>query len=177
MPNSFVLFAISNAIAPPTTPLLGFENESMTSRQLHYLLPFTKALKVLWGNNVRFHHLHHSGAHWLMYQGLLLSLGWDDSPFCIGNATQAMLTKQACQERFHFWLEGHDFSHINDGLLLFDVIGEQLGHSHYATTRWSYLHGIEGFPLCFQSMSMVLNTMNCAIYLASGHSLPMFFAF
>ncbi|WP_318472287.1 hypothetical protein [Photobacterium leiognathi] len=37
---------------------------------------------------------------------------------------------------------------MNDGLL-FDVIGEQLGHSHYATTRWSYLHGIEWLPPLF----------------------------
>ncbi|WP_318487221.1 hypothetical protein [Photobacterium leiognathi] len=134
----------------PDDPLLGFVNETMASRQLHYLLPITKALKILWGNNVRFHHLRHSGAHWLMQQGLQFTLDWNISPFSFGATTQAMLTRESCQKRFDFWLEGLNFSDVNDGLL-FDVIGKQLGHRHYTTTRWSYLHGVEWLTPLFST--------------------------
>lgn len=50
-------------------PLLGFVGESLGSRQLHYLYPVTQVLKALYGNQVRFHHLRHSGAHLLYLQG------------------------------------------------------------------------------------------------------------
>lgn len=62
--------------------------------------------------------------------------------------TKTMLTKEVCEARFEFWLQNNDFSQMNDGILL-DVIGAQLGHSHYATTRLSYLHGIEWLPEFF----------------------------
>ncbi|GAM69557.1 orphan protein [Vibrio sp. JCM 19236] len=59
-----------------------------------------------------------------------------------------MLAKEVCEARFEFWLQNNDFSQVNDGILL-DVMGEQLGHSHYATTRLSYLHGVEWLPEFF----------------------------
>ncbi|WP_412514792.1 hypothetical protein [Shewanella indica] len=55
---------------------------------------------------------------------------------------QTMLTEKSCLARFQFWLEGRDFSQVNDSLLL-DVISAQFGHAHYATTRRHYLHGLE----------------------------------
>ncbi len=132
---------------PKDAPLLGFIGESESSRQLHYLYPATQVLKALYGNQVRFHHLRHSGAHLLYLQGLSLACGYYDysaSDFC----TIEMLAKEVCEARFEFWLQNNDFSQMNDGILL-DVIGAQLGHSHYATTRLSYLHGIEWLPEFF----------------------------
>ncbi|GEM80824.1 site-specific integrase [Vibrio superstes] len=132
---------------PKDAPLLGFIGESSSSRQLHYLYPVTQVLKALYGNQVRFHHLRHSGAHLLYLQGLSLACEFHDhsTPDLY---TELMLTKEVCEARFEFWLQNNDFSQMNDGILL-DVIGEQLGHSHYATTRLSYLHGIEWLPEFF----------------------------
>ncbi|WP_412514818.1 hypothetical protein, partial [Shewanella indica] len=42
-------------------PLLALCGESITSRASHYLYPVTQVLKGLFGQQVRFHHLRHSG--------------------------------------------------------------------------------------------------------------------
>ncbi|MGR5154508.1 hypothetical protein [Photobacterium swingsii] len=124
------------------TPLIGYEGETMSSRQLHYLLPVTRALKALLGPSVRLHHLRHSGAHLLYLQGMALLYTRPTTTLSDDPHTQRLLTPAVCQQRFHYWLEGRDFTQMNDNLI-FDVMGKQLGHAHYATTRLSYLHGVE----------------------------------
>lgn len=126
-------------------PLLAMCGESIHSRASHYLYPVTQVLKALFGRQVRFHHLRHSGAELLYLQGLHLAYGRDEQHLeAILNdpAMQAQLTPAACMARFEFWLEGRRFEEVNDSLLL-DVIGNQLGHVHYGTTRRHYLHGLE----------------------------------
>ncbi|MCL1139566.1 hypothetical protein [Shewanella pneumatophori] len=126
-------------------PLLALCGESIASRASHYLYPVTQVLKGLFGQQVRFHHLRHSGVELTYLQGLHLAYEREDNHLASlldDNAMQTMLTKQSCLARFSFWLEGRDFSEINDSLL-FDVISAQFGHAHYATTRRHYLHGLE----------------------------------
>lgn len=144
------------------TPLLGFVSESLSSRQLHYLYPVTQVLKALYGNQVRFHHLRHSGAHLLYLQGLSLACEhFDHAITDLG--TPAELTKEVCEARFSFWVEGREFSQMNDGILL-DVIGNELGHQHYATTRLSYLHGIEWLPEFFApTRAYSIKTLNALL--------------
>lgn len=131
--------------APSRDPLISLTGERLSQRELRYLYPVTQALKSLWGKHVRFHHLRHSGAELLFLQGLHLAYQRSaDHLACVQQdiETQTMLTDTVCQARFHFWLEGRSFSEINDAILL-DVIGKELGHFHYETTRKHYLHGME----------------------------------
>ncbi|MCG9730955.1 hypothetical protein L1D44_14120 [Shewanella sp. Isolate13] len=126
-------------------PLLALCGESIASRASHYLYPVTQVLKGLFGQQVRFHHLRHSGVELTYLQGLHLAYERADNHLASlldDNAMQTMLTQQNCLARFSFWLEGRDFSEVNDSLL-FDVISAQFGHAHYATTRRHYLHGLE----------------------------------
>ncbi|WP_251767136.1 hypothetical protein [Shewanella indica] len=126
-------------------PLLALCGESITSRANHYLYPVTQVLKGLFGQQVRFHHLRHSGVELTYLQGLHLAYEREDNHLASildDKAMQTMLTKTSCLARFQFWLEGRDFSQVNDSLLL-DVISAQFGHAHYATTRRHYLHGLE----------------------------------
>ncbi|RTR35896.1 site-specific integrase [Shewanella canadensis] len=126
-------------------PLLALCGESITSRASHYLYPVTQVLKGLFGQQVRFHHLRHSGIELTYLQGLHLAYEREDNHLASlldDKAMQTMLTKQNCLARFSFWLEGRNFSEVNDSLL-FDVISAQFGHAHYATTRRHYLHGLE----------------------------------
>ncbi|CAM4436686.1 site-specific integrase [Vibrio agarivorans] len=126
-------------------PLLGFSFETIGDRARRYLYPVTQALKGLFGQSVRYHHLRHSGAQLLVLQGLTLAFDRDEKHLMgIGPLTRSLLTPQTCQARFHFWLEGQPLREVNSALLL-DVITEELGHTHYATTRRHYLHGLELF--------------------------------
>ncbi|CAM3157456.1 site-specific integrase [Vibrio rarus] len=141
-----LLIQIKQSCAPHT-PLIGFEGETLSSRERHYLYPVTQVLKALYGNQVRFHHLRHSGAHLLFLQGISLACDFHSHAHCDG-MSEELLTKEACEARFAFWLEEKPFSQMNDGILL-DVMSDQLGHRYYATTRQSYLHGAEWLPECF----------------------------
>ncbi|MBE8168427.1 MAG: site-specific integrase, partial [Shewanella sp.] len=49
-------------------PLLGFDNEKLSVRNIYYLLPVTRAIKLICGSDARFHHLRHAGAHLMMLQ-------------------------------------------------------------------------------------------------------------
>lgn len=134
-----------HAHSAPQQPLLGFCGESIASRAAHYLYPVTQGLKALFGNQARFHHLRHSGAELLTLQGLHLAYQRDEEHLADAlndRMMQDMLTPAACRARFDFWLDGRDWSQVNDTILL-DVISGQLGHAHYATTRRHYLHGLE----------------------------------
>ncbi|GGB60673.1 site-specific integrase [Shewanella inventionis] len=134
-----------NAESDYAKPLLALCGESIASRASHYLYPVTQVLKGLFGQQVRFHHLRHSGIELTYLQGLHLAYDQEDNHLATlldDKAMQTMLTKQTCLARFSFWLEGRDFSEVNDSLL-FDVISAQFGHAQYATTRRHYLHGLE----------------------------------
>ncbi|MCD9529104.1 tyrosine-type recombinase/integrase [Photobacterium carnosum] len=128
--------------------LIGFEDESFNASQRYYFLPITRALKTLLGSNVRFHHLRHSAAHWLTLQGLHLATEQNGSTFNLAPSTQQLLTKECCEQRYDYWLQGRPFADMNDDIF-FDVISKQLGHEDYSTTRLSYLHGIEWLPEFF----------------------------
>lgn len=87
----------------------------------------------------------------------------------IGTPTE--LTKEVCEARFGFWLEGREFSQMNDGILL-DIIGKELGHQHYATTRLSYLHCIEWLPEFFApTRAYSIKTLNALLGKSGAASL------
>ncbi|MEZ9864369.1 site-specific integrase [Vibrio breoganii] len=180
---------------PPDTPLIGFMGESMDSRQRHYILPVTQALKALFGRHTRFHHLRHSGAHLISLQALSLAcqthgsvleaseseevvrLGGDVIGFYTSleandDTTQYLLTKRVCHARFDYWLEGRSFEDMNDGILL-DVLCEQLGHTHYATTRKSYLHGMEWLPRFFTERGECYEAEEIRYLLGLNRSTPL----
>ncbi|TEW55732.1 hypothetical protein E2R68_04985 [Psychromonas sp. RZ22] len=123
-------------------PLIGFDKEKMSSRQLNYLLPVTKAIKAHCGKKARFHHLRKSGIH--LSQQQMLQLAYQHPTHDLGAYAdlKPMLTPDIVRKRFNYWLEGRDEQEINDNLL-FDEFTRQVGHQHYATTRWSYLHGTQ----------------------------------
>lgn len=140
----------------PEQPVIGFENETIVSRALHYLLPITKGLKCLYGKQARFHHLRHSGVKLLYQQALCLANEaipetWYDPDHPI---TSTLLSDQFVKQRFNYWLEGHSFSEMNN-MQLFDEIGREIGHSYYATTRLHYLHGMDWIAPAFISQHRV----------------------
>ncbi|PML85231.1 site-specific integrase [Vibrio breoganii] len=180
---------------PLDTPLIGFVGESMDSRQRHYILPVTQALKALFGRHTRFHHLRHSGAHLMSLQGLSLAcqthslglegseseeavglkgdtIGFDTALEANDDTTQYLLTKRVCHARFDFWLEGRPFEDMNDGILL-DVLCNQLGHTHYATTRKSYLHGMEWLPRFFAERAKSYEAEEIGYLLGLNRSAPL----
>ncbi|MBE0421541.1 site-specific integrase [Pseudoalteromonas nigrifaciens] len=123
-------------------PWLGFEGEKYHSRQLYYLLPVSRALRFLFGTHLNFHHLRHSGVHLFMLQTLHCL---DDTPDEQRGKTaleQEVLSSTSVATRFNYWFEGRKVDEVNDAIFL-DEMGEQIGHIHYGTTRWSYLHDIE----------------------------------
>ncbi|MDV7106007.1 hypothetical protein R3X26_16490 [Vibrio sp. TH_r3] len=124
------------------TPLIGFENESPNSRQLHYLLPATKAIKAMCGDNARFHHLRHSGAFVYLLQGLHFMSHASDIDIGLPTKLQALMTQDTLKMQFQHWLEQQDTLSLNDNLL-FEEITREIGHKHYATTRKHYVHGID----------------------------------
>ena len=123
-------------------PLIGFYDEKINSRQLNYLLPVTKAIKALCGQIARFHHLRKSGIHVSKQQ--MLQLAYQHPTHQLGAYAdlQPMLTPEVVKKRYNYWLEGREERDINDNLL-FDEFTRQIGHQHYATTRWFYLHGTQ----------------------------------
>lgn len=123
-------------------PLIGFQNEKLSSRNQYYLLPVTRALKAIAGSQVRFHHLRHSGVHLWFLQ--LMHLFYDQQPdLTLYDAfEQQLLSHEVSQKRLRYWLEGRPLTAINTSLV-FDEFIRMIGHENYATTRWSYLHGLE----------------------------------
>ena len=127
---------------PSETPLIGYQHESISSRNLNYLLPITRAMKSICGQQARFHHLRHSGVHQFYLQ--LMHLFYDKPP----TAAQydewgvRMLAHPVTEKRLRYWLDGRTLFQINTSLV-FDEFIRQIGHENYTTTRWSYLHGLE----------------------------------
>ncbi|MEZ8382518.1 hypothetical protein AB6C98_02185 [Vibrio splendidus] len=126
----------------PQMPLIGFENESTTSRQLHYLLPATKAIKAICGEDARFHHLRHSGAFVSLLQSLHFISHGADTDMGLPPKLQALMTQEVLKAQFQHWLEVQDTLSLNDNLVFEELIRE-IGHKHYATTRKHYVHGMD----------------------------------
>ena len=140
----------------PEQPVIGFENETIFSRALHYLLPITKGLKYLYGKQARFHHLRHSGVKLVYQQALCLANEGIPETWCDPDhpITSTLLSDQFVKQRFNYWLEGRSFSEMNN-MLLFDEIGREIGHRYYATTRLHYLHSMDWVAPAFISQKRV----------------------
>ena len=123
-------------------PLLGFEGEKYHSRQLYYLLPVSRALRFLFGSHLNFHHLRHSGVHIFMLQTLHCVSDTPDEQRGKTPLEREVLSSESVAKRFNYWLEGRKVREVNDAVFL-DQMGLQIGHIHYSTTRWSYLHDID----------------------------------
>ncbi len=126
----------------PQMPLIGFEGESTTSRQLHYLLPATKAIKAICGEDARFHHLRHSGAFVYLLQSLHFISHDVDTEMGLPARLQPLMTQDVLKMQFQHWLELQDTMSLNDNVL-FEEFTREIGHKHYATTRKHYVHGID----------------------------------
>lgn len=135
------LFEIKESI-PREQPLLGFEGEKYHSRQLYYLLPVSRALRLLFGTHLNFHHLRHSGVHIFMLQTLHCVSVTPDEHRGKTPLEQEVLSNKSVTTRFDYWYEGRAVNEVNDAAFL-DEMGKQIGHIYYGTTRWSYLHDIE----------------------------------
>lgn len=123
-------------------PLLGFEGEKYHSRQLYYLLPVSRALRFLFGSHLNFHHLRHSGVHIFMLQTLHCVSDTPDEQRGKTPLAREVLSSKSVAKRFNYWLEGRAVCEVNEAIFL-DQMGLQIGHIHYSTTRWSYLHDID----------------------------------
>lgn len=127
---------------PSETPLIGYQHESIASRNLNYLLPITRAMKSICGQQARFHHLRHSGVHLFFLQ--LMHLFYDKPPTAAQYDAWGvrMLAHPVTEKRLRYWLEGRVLFQLNTSLV-YDEFIRQIGHENYSTTRWSYLHGLE----------------------------------
>ncbi|QDF75849.1 MULTISPECIES: hypothetical protein [Shewanella] len=132
----------NKALCEPYEPLIGFTDEPNYSRQLHYLLPVTKAIKAICGSSARFHHLRHSGIHLFTLQAFHLAYEQPARQTTNSAHLQRLLDEEALTARFEYWLEEQPFTLRNDAILIDEII-RQIGHENYATTRWSYLHDID----------------------------------
>lgn len=128
--------------ADADAPFIGMAGEKLHERQLYYLIPVTRALKSILGHQGKFHHLRHSGVHVLMLQALHMVSGTPERDRGNSPLELEMMSDETLKTRFSYWLEGREFHHVNDGILL-DEICRQVGHEYYATSRWSYLHDID----------------------------------
>ena len=125
----------------PEHPLIGYEYETINQRSIQYLLPITRAIKQICGSDVRFHHLRHSGALILLVQGIKLFNENCLLPQILRHDSK-FFTKSMVNTRFSYWVEDRDIAGLNASML-FDQIGDMLGHMSFATTRKNYIHGHE----------------------------------
>ncbi|UJF18536.1 hypothetical protein L0B53_16170 [Vibrio sp. SS-MA-C1-2] len=89
------------------TPLLGFEDESFSSRQRYYLLPATRAIKAVCGAQCRFHHLRHSGAFLSYLQHLTLAYDLESDVLPISEGFKSMLQKKCWIQNLTTGLRGY----------------------------------------------------------------------
>ncbi|WP_068546673.1 tyrosine-type recombinase/integrase [Thalassotalea crassostreae] len=127
--------------APIDEPLIGYGQETQSQREQRYFKPISLAIKAICGQSARFHHLRHGGAWVLTMQGIRLFTPATPLP-AILKRDAWLFTKAYCEKRFWYWCENRNIEHLNCGVL-FDEIKNMLGHSSFATTRLSYLHGHE----------------------------------
>ncbi|QUN06918.1 site-specific integrase [Shewanella yunxiaonensis] len=123
-------------------PFIGFEGESLHSRQLYYLSPVSRTLKCLFGQKFGFHQLRHTGIHYFVQQALHLVSQLPEVHRGETALEREIFSNETIDARFEYWLELANPAQINDGLLL-DEVCAQIGHESWSTTRWSYLHGID----------------------------------
>lgn len=121
-------------------PLLCFAGEKSSVREQHYLLPVTRAIKVVCGERGRLHLLRHSFAFVSTNQLLTKFASFENTSDC--PYVRELLQLDFIDKKFSYWFEGRPIEYINSQLAL-DQISEQIGHSHFETTRKSYLHGHE----------------------------------
>ncbi|WP_332405834.1 hypothetical protein [Vibrio metschnikovii] len=136
---------------PETSPLLSLRGQTLSQRTEQFIQPVSQLMKQLFGEQAHFHHLRHSGAHVLNEQ--LLRLAYDrlyTRQYYYIDDNHFVFESTTVKARLHYWLQGREFLTVN-AAILFDELCRPLGHAHYATTRWSYLHGIEWLPELLES--------------------------
>ena len=124
-------------VAKNDEPLLCFAEEKMFLREQHYLLPVTRAMKVVCGGRARFHHLRHGSAFVLTNQLLTLFSPHKNTHDC--PYLRELLQLDFLKSRLSYWIEDRHLDLLNSQLAL-DQVAEQIGHSLFDTTRKSYLH-------------------------------------
>lgn len=122
------------------SPLIGFSGELVSSRERQYILPITRAIKMICGSKCRFHHLRHGGVFVLTNQALLLFTEIGKKHNC--PYLNRLLHPEFIKKRFSYWLENRSIKLINSAVA-FDEVAGMIGHSLFDTTRSSYLHGHE----------------------------------